>query len=69
MDIAGSMNITFNADISAHVSHCPAAAQAIAPAVPPGNPRPVTAAVLRRLLHAAWQGTDQTIMMSEEDSR
>jgi alcohol dehydrogenase class IV len=36
----------------------PAAAEAILPAVPPGNPRPVTAADLERLLHAAWGGAD-----------
>jgi maleylacetate reductase len=36
----------------------PAAADAILPAVPPGNPRPVTAGDLRRLLRAAWAGAD-----------
>lgn len=36
----------------------PAAAEAILPAVPPSNPRPVTAADLRRILRAAWSGTD-----------
>jgi maleylacetate reductase len=36
----------------------PAAADAILPAVPPSNPRPVTAADLRRLLRAAWAGDD-----------
>jgi maleylacetate reductase len=36
----------------------PAAAEAILPAVPPSNPRPVTADDLRRLLHAAWSGVD-----------
>jgi maleylacetate reductase len=36
----------------------PEAADAILPAVPPGNPRPVTAEDLRRLLRAAWSGTD-----------
>jgi maleylacetate reductase len=36
----------------------PAAAEAILPAVPPSNPRPVTAADLRRLLRAAWEGDD-----------
>jgi len=35
-----------------------AAAQAILPAVPPSNPRPVTAEDLRRLLRAAWSGAD-----------
>ena len=36
----------------------PEAADAILPVVPPGNPRPVTAGDLRRLLHAAWSGAD-----------
>jgi maleylacetate reductase len=36
----------------------PAAAGAILAAVPPGNPRPVTAGDLRRLLRAAWAGAD-----------
>jgi alcohol dehydrogenase class IV len=36
----------------------PAAAEAILPAVPPSNPRPVTVGDLRRLLHAAWAGAD-----------
>ncbi len=35
-----------------------AAADAILPAVPPGNPREVTAGDLRRLLRAAWSGAD-----------
>ena len=39
-------------------SDIPAAAQAILPAVPPQNPRPVTAGDLERLLRAAWQGAD-----------
>jgi alcohol dehydrogenase class IV len=34
------------------------AADAILPAVPPSNPRQVTAADLRALLRAAWSGTD-----------
>ncbi len=34
------------------------AAEAIAPSVPPSNPRPVTAADLRALLRAAWSGSD-----------
>ncbi|HEX4831405.1 MAG TPA: maleylacetate reductase [Trebonia sp.] len=34
----------------------PAAAAAIVPAVPPSNPRPVSAASLERLLRAAWSG-------------
>lgn len=36
----------------------PAAAEAILPTVPPSNPRDVTLADLRRLLHAAWEGAD-----------
>jgi maleylacetate reductase len=38
----------------------PAAAAAIAPSVPPNNPRPVTAADLERLLYAAWSGDPAT---------
>jgi maleylacetate reductase len=34
------------------------AAEAILPSVPASNPRPVTAADLRALLHAAWSGAD-----------
>ncbi len=36
----------------------PEAADAILPAVPPSNPRPVTTGDLRRLLRAAWSGAD-----------
>jgi maleylacetate reductase len=36
----------------------PAAAEAILPAVPPSNPRPVTVEDLERLLLAAWSGSD-----------
>src|SRR5579863_7695479 len=36
----------------------PAAAEAILPAVPESNPRPVTVADLERLLRAAWSGAD-----------
>ena len=36
----------------------PAAAEAIVPAVPPSNPRPVAVDDLRRLLRAAWAGDD-----------
>jgi maleylacetate reductase len=36
----------------------PEAAEAILPAVPPSNPRPVSAGDLRRLLRAAWSGAD-----------
>ena len=39
-------------------SDIPAAAQAILPAVPPRNPRPVMAGDLDGLLRAAWQGAD-----------
>ena len=38
----------------------PEAADAILPAVPPSNPRQVTAEDLRRLLRAAWSGADPT---------
>ncbi len=38
--------------------NAPAAAEAILPAVPPSNPRPVTEQDLRRLLRAAWSGAD-----------
>jgi maleylacetate reductase len=48
----------------------PSAAEAIVPAVPPGNPRPVTARDLRRLLHAAWEGADaEAFAIDEEGSR
>jgi maleylacetate reductase len=36
----------------------PAAAAAILPAVPPSNPRPVTASGLEAILRAAWSGAD-----------
>lgn len=36
----------------------PAAAAAILPSVPPGNPRPVTLADLESLLHDAWAGAE-----------
>jgi maleylacetate reductase len=36
----------------------PAAAEAILPAVPESNPRPVTVTDLERLLRAAWSGAD-----------
>ncbi len=48
-------------------SDIPAAAQAILPAVPPGNPRAVTADGLRRLLRAAWAGADPATMASDEE--
>ena len=44
----------------------PAAAEAILPAVPPSNPRPVTAAGLRRLLRAAWAGSDPAGLADED---
>ena len=53
-------------------SDIPAAADAIVPAVPPGNPRPVTAGDLRRLLRAAWEGADPVVgadPVTEEGSR
>jgi alcohol dehydrogenase class IV len=37
-------------------SDLPSAVEAILPAVPPGNPRPVTAEDMTALLHAAWEG-------------
>jgi maleylacetate reductase len=43
----------------------PAAAEAILPAVPPSNPRPVTAEDLRRLLHAAWAGADPELSRTD----
>jgi maleylacetate reductase len=49
-------------------SGIPAAAEAIAPAVPSGNPRPVTTGDLRRILHAAWEGADPETMASEKES-
>lgn len=36
----------------------PAAVDAVLPAIPPSNPRPVDAAALERLLRAAWSGDD-----------
>ena len=36
----------------------PEAVEAVLPAVPPNNPRPVDAAALTRLLRAAWAGDD-----------
>ena len=47
----------------------PAAAGAILPAVPPSNPRPVTAGDLRRLLRAAWAGSDPAALADGEDGR
>ncbi|WP_232234461.1 maleylacetate reductase [Actinoplanes sp. N902-109] len=45
-------------DLGLREDQLPAAVAAILPVVPPGNPAPVTAAVLHRLLHDAWEGTD-----------
>jgi maleylacetate reductase len=45
-----------------------AAAEAILPAVPPSNPRPVTAEDLRRLLRAAWAGADPELSRTERAS-
>lgn len=45
-------------------SDIPDAARAIIPAVPPGNPRPVTEAGLARLLRAAWAGADPAELAS-----
>jgi alcohol dehydrogenase class IV len=45
-------------DVGLRAADLPAAAEAILPAVPPSNPRPVDAAALSRLLHAAWAGDD-----------
>jgi maleylacetate reductase len=43
----------------------PAAAAAIALSVPAGNPRPVTAQDLRRLLAAAWAGADPAVLAGQ----
>ena len=40
----------------------PEAAAAILPSVPPSNPRPVSAADLKRLLQAAWAGTEPQLI-------
>jgi maleylacetate reductase len=45
-------------DIGLRAEDLPAAVEAVLPAVPPNNPRPVDAAVLTRLLGAAWAGDD-----------
>jgi hypothetical protein len=36
--------------------------------VPPGNPRPVTAGDLRRLLRAAWAGADPAGLADDDAS-
>ncbi|MBS4730287.1 maleylacetate reductase [Mycobacterium sp. SM1] len=41
------------------------AVDAILPVVPPGNPRPVHADDLRRLLTAAWRGADPKIVIDD----
>nr|CDU26675.1 maleylacetate reductase 2 [Rhodococcus opacus] len=45
------------------------AVDAILPAVPVNNPRPVTAEDLRRVLHAAWQGTDPRTAIGDMPGR
>jgi alcohol dehydrogenase class IV len=50
------------ADYGFMESHIPAAAAAILPSVPASNPRPVTAADLEALLHAAWGGDDPSTL-------
>jgi maleylacetate reductase len=47
-------------DFGLRADDLPAAVEAVLPAVPPGNPRPVDEAALTRLLRAAWAGTDPT---------
>jgi maleylacetate reductase len=45
-------------DYGLRAADIPDAVEAILPAVPTGNPTPVTRHNLARLLHAAWEGTD-----------
>jgi maleylacetate reductase len=45
-------------DIGLRAEDLPEAVDAVLPAVPPSNPRPVDAAALTRLLRAAWAGDD-----------
>ncbi|MFC9503756.1 maleylacetate reductase [Streptomyces sp. NPDC057002] len=45
------------------------AVQAVLDVVPDGNPRPVTAGDLQRLLRAAWRGADPRLTSNEEESR
>jgi maleylacetate reductase len=45
-------------DIGLGESDLPAAVEAVLPAIPPSNPRPVDADALARLLRAAWAGDD-----------
>ena len=49
-------------------SGIPAAAEAIMAAVSPGNPRPVTAGDLQRLLREAWQGADPAAISAPRSS-
>ncbi|MFI2632838.1 maleylacetate reductase [Streptomyces collinus] len=46
-----------------------ASVQAVLDAVPEGNPRPVTAEDVRRLLRAAWRGADPRTTSNEKESR
>jgi maleylacetate reductase len=45
-------------DVGLRQDDLPVAVEAVLPAVPPSNPRPVDAAALTRLLRAAWAGDD-----------
>jgi len=45
-------------DIGLRAEDLPEAVDAVLPAVPANNPRPVDAAALTRLLRAAWAGDD-----------
>ncbi|MDT0571802.1 maleylacetate reductase [Streptomyces sp. DSM 3412] len=45
------------------------AVRAVLDVVPDGNPRPVTAADVQRLLRAAWRGADPRPASDEEESR
>ena len=45
------------------------AVQAVLDVVPDGNPRPVTAAHVQRLLRAAWRGADPRPASDEEETR
>ncbi len=45
------------------------AVQAVLEVVPDGNPRPVTAGALRRLLRSAWRGEDPSMMTNDEEDR
>lgn len=61
--VAGLLGLNLHApralrDIGLTEADLPAAVDAVLPAVPPTNPRPVDAAALERLLRAAWAGAD-----------